>query len=271
MEEDAAEEVHKANLALRKARDKATEMDTKVPVEPETVSDENTTTPVTVAASVKEKVLTPPRSHRRVQSLDIVQMPSDLGLESELYSKSVSFSKEGKDGELRKRVGSDFSNASKAMAENTMSSIMEEGKAAPSSPLSLPADGESEVSPGATSGILLPGEFESEDGIGMSPRSDWEHVESIVADSKVKGRASIASGRWTRPSFDSFCCKFKASKKHIKKAKKWAKAQTAGAVEDLARESTYGTNIMLFTDYRHSQAWSLSLTFSPLLFDPQPL
>lgn len=254
MEKDAAADVHKANLALRKARQKATQMDADEPVNSPALSSP-VGPPQDPSQPKSEMALTPPRStakkHRRVPSVEIANMPSDLGLESTLYSKGNSFSLEGPrtrlgSGEgLRARLDSGESNTTGP--PKVMSSIQEEQMKKRESSASLP-NMEVASTPGAASGVLLPTNYEPENP--PLTMSSWQHVESIVAEAKTSQRSLIASGKWTRPSLDSFFgLNFRSFFGHTKtgvgKVKKWAKAKTAGAVEDLARESTYA--VVTFT------------------------
>jgi hypothetical protein len=226
MESEAAASVHKANLALRKARERVTL--------PEHISEPEADTPPPSqdpsSTSLKSSSPPPPstgKKHRRVPSLELARMPGDLGLESELYAKASSFNHEGGG---RARLGSETTSASKPNPEKQMTPIDEEAQN---------KDGNQSGGPAA---VLLPTNFESENAVGVLPRSRWQQVEAIVSEGRHSERSKIASGKWTWPRLRSL---FGRTKTGVTKVKAWAKAQTAGAVEDLARESTYA--VVTFT------------------------
>lgn len=233
MESEAAASVHKANLALRKAREKVTLLEHINELKVDTPSPP----PQDPSSTSLKPSLTPPPStgkkHRRVPSLEISRMPGDLGLESELYAKAISFNHEGSG---RARLGSDTTNFSsnlKSNPEKQMSPINEEAQK---------KDGD-QSAPGGPAAVLLPTKFESEnDPIGGFHISRWQQVEAIVSEGGHSEKSNIASGEWTWPGLRSF---FGRTKTGATKVKAWAKAQTAGAVEDLARESTYA--VVTFT------------------------
>jgi hypothetical protein len=229
MESEAADSVHEANLSLRKAREKVTlpELITEPIVDTPPLPQDPSST------SLKPSSSPPPPStgkkkHRRVPSLEIARMPGDLGLESELYAKAMSFNHEGGG---RARLGSDTipASVSKSNPEKQMSPINEEAQNKKAHQQSAP--------------VLLPTNFESEnDAIGGFSKSSWQQVEAIVSEGRHSERSHIASGQWTWPSLRSFLGRTKTG---ATKVKDWAKAQTAGAVEDLARESTFA--VITFT------------------------
>jgi hypothetical protein len=246
MESEAAASVHKANLALRKAREKVTLpehiSEPKVDAPPPPPQDPSTT-------SVKPSSSPPPPSsgkkHRRVPSLELARMPGDLGLESKLYAKAISFNHEGGG---RARLGSDTIPASVSMSnlEKQMSSINEEAQ----------NKDVNQSAPAGPAAVLLPTNFESENGpISAFPRSSWQQVQAIVSEGRHSERSTIASGQWTWPSLRSV---FGRTKTGVSKVKDWAKAQTTGAVENLARESTFA--VVTFTSRQAAVAARNCLT-----------
>jgi hypothetical protein len=233
MELEAAAEVHNANLALKKAREKVTLTEHIREPEVATPPPKNVSTNNEKASST----LPPPttgKKHRRVKSLEFAHMPGDLGLESELYAKSASSNWEG--------GGRASDSASKPQTEKQMSTISEEtNKMDASKTASLRPD--AQPTSGAAAGVLLPSNFEPEvDPVGVAPRNSWQQVEAIVSEARQSERSSITSGKWTWPSLRSV---FGRTKTGVGEVTNWAKAQTAGAVEDLSRESTYA--VVTFT------------------------
>jgi hypothetical protein len=230
MESEAAASVHQANLELRQARERVTL--------PEQISEPQVDDlpPPQDPSTEHVKPSTPPppstgKKHRRVPSLELAHLPGDLGLESELYAKSTSFNHEGSG---RARLGSDTltASASNAKPEKKMTPINEEAKK---------RDGD-QSAPGGPAAVLLPTNFEPENDLGVSTKNSWRQVEAIVSEGRHGERSKIASGEWIWPSLRSV---FGRTKTGASKVKDWAKAQTTGAVEDLARESTYA--VVTFT------------------------
>lgn len=269
MERYAASQLHKANLELREARSRATRAHAEFPIEDaaelEPVGSVNPILPDSLPPSERSKL-------RRNVSLEKAKMPSDLHLESELYQKTaVSFgSADGKTRLRPKPIVAKAQPSSELKADYELrtkrkTTEREDGSPRNSKPPPMKSihevPNDSNVHPCRTDWKSPPHDLVDQMTFGHNELkgrtsaqvAPWEKVQSIVSEMRtsssegsgrnrhVRGNR-MPSGVWEWPTFLSL---FGQTKEKASTITTWAKKQSAAAIDDISRESTYA--VITFT------------------------
>lgn len=289
LEEIAAEQVHRANLALREARQKATV----------TYTDHSAALKKTKTAQSEPAIkttLSVEKGHQRVKSYEGLQLPNDIELENSLYHKgiSASFGSGDENAETKPAGAKKAHRPNKSIEAAKMpndlglesslyhraSSEQQNNKTA-CHPLKAHQEESKQEMATISESVVSPVESVQHDDVdplnvdtqyiideetGLKMRAlestPWNRVRAIVEESKnrdsarsFEGKRFVPDGVWEWPSVKSLLGR---TKKKAKGIGKWAKVQSTAAVEGLARESAYA--VVTFTSRQAAVAARHCLT-----------